>query len=138
MLFIASINLTLISIWFILKRVKSKKVSIGKLMYRQSHIHEIVKNLIPKDLTNKPNRVSQSRKHIEKNMIRVIMLDGMAYWVSENIFYVSETVNGDPDLDTARPVDTLSMSKEEIKKMLSILDSLKSGVSDERGSTGNT
>lgn len=138
MLFIASINLTLITIWFILKRVKSKKVNIGKLMYRQSHIHEIVKNLIPKDLTNKPNKVSQSRKHIEKNMIRVIMLDGMAYWVSENIFYVSETVNGDPDLDTARPVDTLSMSKEEIKKMLSILDSLKSGVSDERGSAGNT
>jgi heme/copper-type cytochrome/quinol oxidase subunit 4 len=137
-LFIASINLTLITIWFILKRVKSKKVNIGKLMYRQSHIHEIVKNLIPKDLTNKPNKVSQSRKHIEKNMIRVIMLDGMAYWVSENIFYVSETVNGDPDLDTARPVDTLSMSKEEIKKMLSILDSLKSGVSDERGSAGNT
>ena len=138
MLVLLSINLTLIAIWFIINIVRKKKVSIDKIMYRQSHIHEIVRNLVPKDsIVNTKHKVSQSRKHIEKNMIRVIMIEGKAYWVANSVFYVSETVNGDPDLETAKPVDTQNMSKDEVNKMLSILDSLRSGVSDEGSGAGN-
>lgn len=138
MLVLLSINLTLITMWAIINIVRKKKVSIDKIMYRQSHIHEIVRNLIPKGNFNKPtHKVSQSRRHIEKNMIRVIMIEGKAYWVANSVFYVSETVNGDPDLETAKPVDTEHMSKDEVNKMLSILDSLRSGVSDEGSGTGN-
>jgi hypothetical protein len=124
--------------WFILNRVRKNKRSLDKIVYRQSHIHEIIRNIVPKNSINKTKHPSsQSKKHIEKNMIRVIMVEGKAYWVANSVFYVSETVNGDPDLETARPIDTNSMSKDEIDKMLFILDSLRSGVSDEGSGTGN-
>jgi len=132
------INLTLFIGWFILNRVRKSKRSLDKIVYRQSHIHEIIRNIVPKNSINKTQHPSsQSKKHIEKNMIRVIMVEGKAYWVANSVFYVSETVNGDPDLETARPIDTNSMSKDEIDKMLFILDSLRSGVSDEGSGTGN-
>jgi len=132
------INLTLFIGWFILNRVRKNKRSLDKIVYRQSHIHEIIRNIVPKNSINKTKHPSsQSKKHIEKNMIRVIMVEGKAYWVANSVFYVSETVNGDPDLETARPIDTDSMSKDEIDKMLFILDSLRSGVSDEGSGTGN-
>lgn len=138
MILLLSINLTLIILCVILIKVKKKKIFKAKIKYRQSHIHEVIKDFLPKGIINKPFRIdSQSKRHTEKNMIRVIMIDGKAYWVSENIFYVSETVNGDPDLETAKPVDTSNMSKQEIEKMLSILDTLKKGTSDDSGSTRN-
>ena len=138
MLELLFINLTLFIGWFILNRVRKNKRSLDKIVYRQSHIHEIIRNIVPKNSINKTKHPSsQSKKHIEKNMIRVIMVEGKAYWVANSVFYVSETVNGDPDLETARPIDTDSMSKDEIDKMLFILDSLRSGVSDEGSGTGN-
>ena len=138
MLELLFINLTLFIGWFILNRVRKNKRSFDKIVYRQSHIHEIIRNIVPKNSINKTKHSSsQSKKHIEKNMIRVIMVEGKAYWVANSVFYVSETVNGDPDLETARPIDTDSMSKDEIDKMLFILDSLRSGVSDEGSGTGN-
>jgi len=131
-------GLTLLGIWFILKRVNRKKKTINKLVYSQSGIHELVKDLLPKNLPSKTKqKISQSRKHIEKNMLRVIMVDGKAYWVIDNVFYVSDTVDGDPDTETAQPVDTSNMSKQEVEKMLFILDSLNRGNKNDSGSTGN-
>ena len=73
-------GLTLLGIWIILKGVNRKKKTINRLVYSQSGIHELVKDLLPKNLPNKTkSKVSQSRKHIEKNMLRVIMVEGKAY-----------------------------------------------------------
>ena len=138
MSYFVQIGLTLVGIWFIIKRVNRKKKTINKLVYSQSGIHELIKDLIPKNLPNKTKtKVSQSRKHIEKNMLRVIMVEGKAYWVMDNVFYVSDTMDGDPDTETAQPVDTSNMSKQEVEKMLFILDSLKRGKNHDSGSTGN-
>jgi len=138
MSYFVQIGLTLAGIWFILKVVNRKKKTINKLVYSQSGIHELIKDLIPKNLPKKTQvKVSQSRKHIEKNMLKVIMVDGKAYWVIDNVFYVSDTLDGDPDTETAKPVDTSDMSKQEVEKMLFILDSLKRGKNNDSGSTGN-
>ena len=98
----------------------------------------MIKDFIPQAIFEKPkNRISQARRHTEKNMIRVVMVEGNAYWIANNTFFVSKAVNGDPDLETARPVDTSNMSKEEINKMLFIIDSLKGGISDDSSGTGH-
>ena len=131
--------LTLIPIWFIIRRSRKKSIFIDSITYRQSNIHNLIKDFLP-TTTLKKNKsiVSQSSKHTSKNMIRVVVTDGKAYWVSNNVFYVSDIRNGDPDLETAQPVDTISMSKEELEKMLSILDSLGNGITDDSGGTRNT
>jgi hypothetical protein len=71
-------------------------------------------------------------------MIKVIVMGNLAYWVSENIFYVAEAIDGEVIPQTAEPVDTNSMSRKDLDKMLFILDSLKNGKEkDDSSSAGN-
>jgi hypothetical protein len=70
-------------------------------------------------------------------MIKVIVMGNLAYWVSENIFYVAEAVDGEVIPETAEPVDTNSMSRRDLDKMLFILDSLKNGKKNDSSSAGN-
>lgn len=134
------LGLTLIPICFIIVRVvKRKRFSFGRIRYSQSSIHNLVKEFLPKAvIKNTRNSISQSKKHSDRNMIKVVVADGKAYWVSNNVFYVSEINNGDPVLETAKPVDTINMPKEELEKMLAILDSLGNGITDDSGGTRNT
>lgn len=107
------------------------------MIYTQSSIHQIVKNFLPKDLFDVPKPLSQSRKHIRDNSVKVLIMEDSAYWVHNNMFYVADTVDGAVDSETVRPVDTNNMSKRDIDKMLFILDSLKNGNSDDSSSTWN-
>jgi hypothetical protein len=71
-------------------------------------------------------------------MIRVIVMGSQAYWVSNNTFYVADAFDGEVITETAKPVDVQSMSKLDVEKMLSILDSLNSGQgNDDSSSTRN-
>jgi hypothetical protein len=121
----------------IIRVVQKRKKYFAKIVYTQSSIHQIVKNLLPKDLFEVPKTLSQARKHIEKNSVKVLIIENNAYWVHDNMFYVADTVDGSVDSETVRPVDTNNMSKRDIDKMLFILDSLKNGNSDDSSSAWN-
>jgi ribosomal protein L16 Arg81 hydroxylase len=133
-----SIGLTLITLCSILIIiVKKRKKYFAKLVYTQSSIHQIVKSFLPKDLFEVPKMLSQSRKHVRNNTVKVLIIEDSAYWVHNNMFYVADAVDGAVDSETVRPVDTNNMSKRDIDKMLFILDSLKNGNSDDSSSTWN-
>lgn len=137
MVFVIAIGLTIAIAWSIIKlNGRNRARYFGKIVYSQSIIHNNIKQFIPKNLYRKPEVMSQSRKHVEKNMIRIIVIDGKAYWVVDNIFYTANTVNGDVIPETAQPVDTANMSKEDIDKMLYILDNLDKGNKDDSGGSG--
>lgn len=106
--------------------------------YSQSHIYDLVKPLLP-HVSNKPikKRVSQSTKYEDKTNIRVIIVGSTAYWVKENVFYKANVMNDGVDSDTTEVVDTIGMDKVELDKMLFIMDRLREGLEDDRGSTGN-
>jgi hypothetical protein len=131
-LFFVLTNILFVGILFIYKKNKYKSIE-----YTQSNIHQIVKRFIPKDFFELPRVVSQSTKHVDKNTIKVIVLEDEAYWVHENMFYMAEMVNGLVDSETVKPVDTNNMSNRDIDKMLFILDSLKNGNSDDSSGTWN-
>jgi hypothetical protein len=76
-------------------------------------------------------------KHIEENTVKIIFIEDKAYWVNNNIFYCAEAVGNSIDTDTTQPVDTTSMSKKDIDKMLFILDNLKNGSSDDSSGPRN-
>lgn len=137
MVFVVAIGLTIAIAWSIIK-LNSRNTAryFGKIVYSQSSIHNNIKQFIPKNLYRKPEIVSQSRKHVEKSMIRIIIIDGKAYWVVDNIFYTANTVHGDVIPETVKPVDTTNMSKEDINKMLFILDNLDKGNKDDSSSSG--
>lgn len=62
----------------------------------------------------------------EKISVRVVIVEGSAYWVSNDIFYTAKLDElGNIDLAEAGPVDVFSASEKEAKKLLKILDSIK-------------
>ena len=60
----------------------------------------------------------------EHESIRVAVYDDKAYWVHNNVFYESD-VTREPDFETARPIDIMSMGNKELSKLLTILDEIE-------------
>jgi hypothetical protein len=133
------IGLTLLSYWSIIKiSNKRRMIFLSKNKYRQSSIYEIVKDVVPKQRFDKPKVITQSQRHIQKNMLRVVIADGSAYWILNNVFYTANAINGRVDEETIKPLDIENMPTKELDKMLSILDDLKQGVGpNDSSSTGN-
>ena len=133
------IGLTLLSYWSIIKiSNKRRLIFLNKNKYRQSSIFEMVKDVVPKQRFDKPKVITQSQRHIQKNMLRVVIAEGSAYWILNNVFYTANAINGRVDEETIKPLDIENMPTKELDKMLSILDDLKQGVGpNDSSSTGN-
>lgn len=135
-LIIAGLALTLFS-YIVVNVVKNKKKNTSKVMHRQSDVHKLLKYFFSIPLYNNENNFSQLTKHKQKSIIKVIVLGNQAYWVSNNIFYVADAIDGKVQKHTAKPVDIEGLPKVDLDKMLFILDSLRDGKRDDSGSTGN-
>jgi predicted transcriptional regulator len=123
------VGLTFVVSWSIIKISNKKRGKfLSKIRYRQSNIYEMVKDVIPKEMFDKPKVITQSQKHVQKNMLKVVITDDMAYWTVDNVFYTANSINGRIDESTIKPIDMYSMSKKELKKMMDILDDLNKGV----------
>jgi polyphosphate kinase 2 (PPK2 family) len=120
---------------FIIKKKISKKMS--RTLYSQKDTHELFKYFFAIDSSNQKKRLSQLTKHTEKSMIKVMVIGQEAYWVSDNTFFVAKAINGEVEAGSAEPVDIDNMSKNDIKKMLFILDNLQNGNKNDSGSAGN-
>jgi|LakMenEpi03Aug12_release.lakeMendotaPanAssembly.Ray.scaffolds.fasta_scaffold21267_15 hypothetical protein len=127
--------LTSLAIIVIMKKKINKKMS--RTLYSQKDTHELLKYFFSIDSSNQKRRFSQLTKHTEKSMIRVIVIGQEAYWVSDNIFYVANAIGGEVESTSARPVDVENMSKNDMEKMLMILDNLQNGNKNDSGSAGN-
>jgi archaellin len=116
---------------------KKRNISFNKVLYRQSDMHNILKEFFFKDIFDDKVVSSQSKIWKEKQTTKVVIIDQKAYWVSNNMFYIGDTVDGKVRPETGKPLDTTKMSKKEIDKMLFILDNLKNGKLNDSGSAGN-
>lgn len=135
---ILMVGLTLsIFCFIIIVMNKKSKKTFNKKVYRQSDMHNILKDFFFKDINSENKFVSQSKILRDKKTTKVVIIDQKAYWVSNNIFYVGETVDGKVIPETGEPLDTVNMSNLEINKMLFILDNLKNGEASDSGGTGN-
>jgi hypothetical protein len=115
-----------------------KNPTIKPIRYSQSHLHSLIYPLLPKNKKIKPNRKSQSTIHEAKNNIRVIIMNNVAYWIKDTTFYMAEVnIDGSVNKDTTQRVDTATMNKVQLDKMLFIVDKLREGTFDDSGSAGN-
>jgi len=139
MKYLLIIGLTLLASWSIIKiSNKRNMIFLKKHKYTQSSIYEMIKNIVPKQRFDKPKVITQSEKHIQKNMLKVVIADGSAYWILNNVFYTADAINGRVDEETIKPIDIENMPAKELNKMLSILDDLKQGVEpNDSSSAGN-
>jgi hypothetical protein len=138
MQYVLAIGLTLVIFWSIIEfnRYKVSKI-IRNISYSQSDIHQRIIEIVPKRINNKIKIESQSAKHAANTMIKIKLIEDKAYWVKDNMFYFAETNGGDIVDVTAKPVEISDMSKQDIDKMLFILDNLRKGNEDDSSSAGN-
>lgn len=120
--------LTIVSIFAILKIRKAKTLQLKKIIFRQSFMHETLKDLLPSNSELRQDKKTQSRLHIEKTTTRFIKTpDNKVYWVVGNTFYCADLIDGSFDPAEAKPVNTENMSKKQLDELLFILDNLKNG-----------
>lgn len=135
--YIVVVLLTITTSFAILKIVtKNEKHFLKKISYRQSDVHNITKHFYTKTNLIK-HKETQITKRMEKDTVKLVLAEDRAYWVADNVFYTADIVNDYPDMSTAKPIDTSNLSRQDIDKMLFILDNLGRGDKNERGSSGN-
>jgi len=105
-----------------------------KITYSQSHIYELMKPYIDMvgPIEEKVNR--QSANYLKNVYLRIMVVENKAYWIKDNRFIVAEIVNGEIDKENAQEVDTMNMNKVELDEMMFIVEKLREGDDDSRGS----
>lgn len=74
--------------------------------------------------------------HLKSNMVRIAILDGTAYWISNNsVMMASIDENGFVDKESAKPIDTMGMDRVELDKLSFIVERLTEGNNDDSGNT---
>lgn len=110
---------------YIIKRNANIAVrGIKGAMRSQTAVYNKTKDFIPESLKVR-EYTSQSKNHSDKYMVKVMVIDNNAYWVKDNIFFTADVQNGSVLPETTRQINTLDMSKQDIDKMMFILDKLK-------------
>lgn len=107
----------------------------GKVLYRQSDMHNVLSKVYPLV----PKKIEKSYCKYRENSpdtVKVVIFDNKAYWVFNNTFYVAQTDGGNVLPETAEPINTSALSKDEVSKMLSILDGLIGGGSNDSSGAG--
>lgn len=108
-----------------------------KYKFSQSSLHELIKPLLPDDLFIPERKVTQSFLHEQKTNLRVIILDGYAYWIKDNTVFKSPMNGMDIDKDATEVVDIIGLDKVQLDKMIFVIDKLREGLPNDSGSAGN-
>lgn len=133
--FILPLILTVLTFLFVIIVLrKTEKIFLKQKKYSQTEIHNTFKKYhdIKKETEKKESQLSN---RVDNNSINVVILEDKAYWVTNNIFYNADFVNGKVSTETIKPIDTSNLSKLEVDKMLFILDKLGDGKKNDSGST---
>lgn len=103
----------------------------------QSRYHYLFKKNVSLPKQKARNKNTQSAKHDKNVNIKVIIMDDQAYWIKDNTFYTAEMKYGIVDKETTRVVDTMTMNKVQLDKMIFIIDRLREEAFDDRWGAGN-
>ena len=128
-------SLTILLMYRWLQQNDSLKKPIKVDIRQSKNFSNLIKLFTPEPSFDKAT--TQSQKHFDKIHLRVLVLDGNAYWIANNIFYTADIINGDIDKDNARQVDTMTMDKVQLKKMMFIIEKLTEGLENDSRNSGN-
>jgi hypothetical protein len=113
------------------QQVMSKKLKSVQLS--QSYIDSLVSQKILDVLLPPEKKKTQSTNHFKKDEVRVIVVEGEAYWIVNQTLYVANMVDGTVDNDTTRRVDTMTMDDVQLEKTQFIVQKLTEGKGNDSG-----
>ena len=120
----------------LIQNKESKK--IFSPLYSQSMVFELTKEYIVASLQFSQNQTTQSSRYLEETTIKILFLEGKAYWISNNALYQAEAINGQINQDSTIQVDTMGMDDVELKKTMLIVEKLREGFNNETWYPGDT
>ena len=123
----AMITIILLIVGSILIRPAASRTSGATIRYSQSHIYSLMAPILDYVPQEKNKRQSQSTRHLENSYIKVVIVNQSAYWIKDNALYTADLVEGSVDKETTRRVDTMTMDKVELDKMIMIVEELTKG-----------
>jgi len=120
----------ILPLFFFMNRITNRfKTSFNYLS--QSERYELLRPYLPepasiqKEDDEEFDIEEEIEEYLEENAVNVVMEGNSIYWVQDNVFYTAQVIDDEVDQDSIRPIDTDSMTKSELEKMLFILDTLK-------------
>lgn len=115
----------------------NKRSQNKRFRYGQSHIHSLMKPLLPPNVGLRKELNTQAVKHLNKVQFKVIIVGPDAFWIKDNVLYTAKVTQEGVDKDTTAPVDTMAMNSVELDKMVFIVDQLRNGLKHDSGGSGN-
>jgi hypothetical protein len=112
-----------------------------RVPYSQSNIISVLKPLgLVQDLVPPPPEVKRQSTDYEKSQtVQVILTDGQAYWIRDNVFYTADIdENFYINNESTRRVDTMSMDKVQLEKIMFIVDRLTEESKNDNSGPRNT
>jgi len=121
--------ITAATMFFTYRWLQKNSITIKsvKIINTQSRTNELIKQTFVQDQSFPPAK-SQSTKHFDSRSIRILIVDGQAYWITNNTVFTADVIDGEIEKETARQVDTMTMDKVQLKKMIFIVEKLKEGL----------
>ena len=112
------------------KITHKKQISVK---FSQSHIDSLITNTLVEELLPKPKTRRQSVDWEKKSEVRVIIIEGEAYWIVDQTLYVANIVDGLVDNETTKKVDTMAMDNVQLEKTQFIVQKLTEGKGNDSG-----
>lgn len=129
-----------ISTWIVASRILKNKIDrlkMKRVVYRQSHLFEIIKPVLPYVPIPIKQLDTQASKHTQANSTRFLILNGKAYWISDNAVYSANVDENGIDEDSKKAIDTMAMDDVQLKEIEFIVGKLNEGINNDRRSSGN-
>jgi hypothetical protein len=130
---------TLVSVMIVSRLIKAAPAQqVPKIVYRQSHIFEMIKPFVGRGVYDVFDIDSQSFNHLRSTTQRVLFTEDRAYWIKNNALYSSGLVGGEIDEENAEIVDTMSLDKVELEQVIFIVEKLTEGTNNDGGNSGQS
>ena len=118
----------------IVKNVAKHKIATP--VFTQSRKLALVKHYIISSLQPKEQPKKQSTEYLRKNSIMAYFWGSNVYWIENGFLVTAKLKDNQIDEDTKKKVDTHSLDKVELDKMIFIVDKLTEGKKNDSSDSG--
>lgn len=105
-----------------------------RLKYSQSHVYEMMRPYLDFVSPVSEDKKTQTNSYLKNSYMKIMVVKDKAYWIKDNRFMVANIIDGEIDKSNSEEVDTMNMDKVELDEMLFIVEKLREGEDDSRGS----
>jgi hypothetical protein len=104
--------------------------------FSQSIKAELFKSYLINVISPKPSKKTQSTEHLKKNSKKAFFIGKDVYWIEDGFLQTAKIFDNQIDETTKKKVDTHSLDKVELEKMIFIVDKLTEGNKDDSSNSG--